>query len=428
MAHERQHTVAGDAEVRGIGVHSGKMATLIIRPAPEGSGIVFVRTDIDSAPVIPARLDHVTRTELGVGLGANGVEVLTVEHVLAALAVAEVDNARLELHGPEVPILDGSFAPWLEALERVGRTSQSLPADIIQVPEALTVGADPEASYVVLPRDGLLISATIEFDHAAIGWRHGAFPIDKDSFARDLAPARTFGFQADADALHARGLARGASLENTVVLGEDGVVNPDLRFPDEFLRHKVGDIVGDLALMGARFNGHIVATRPSHSGNVRMARAIRERHDRGQRARTIDVRDIMKHLPHRYPMLLVDRVVEFEPGKRIVGLKNVTINEPFFSGHFPDHPIMPGVLIVEAMGQVGGLLLMDAVENPEDKVVYFMSLNNVKWRRPVVPGDQVRFELTMTSLRRSVCKMKGKGMVDGKVVAEAEMMARIVDR
>ncbi len=428
MAHEKQHTVAGEVEVQGIGVHSGEAATLTIRPASEASGIVFVRTDIENAPAIPARLDNVTRTELGIGLGADGVEVLTVEHVLAALAAAGVDNARLELHGPEVPILDGSFSPYLEALGRAGRTAQSLPAEIIDVGEALTVGADPEASYVVLPRDGLLISATIEFDHGAIGRQHGAFRIDQDGFARDLAPARTFGFQADVEALRARGLARGASLENTVVLGEDGVMNPDLRFPDEFLRHKVGDIVGDLALMGARLNGHIVANRPSHSGNVRLARAIRERHDRGLRAHTIDVRDIMKHLPHRYPMLLVDRVVEFDPGKRIVGLKNVTINEPFFSGHFPDHPIMPGVLIVEAMGQVGGLLLMDAVENPEDKVVYFMSLNNVKWRRPVVPGDQIRFELTMTGLRRSVCKMRGKGTVDGQLVAEAEMTARIVDR
>lgn len=428
MAHERQHTVAGDVELRGIGVHSGEAATLIVRPAPEASGLVFVRTDIENAPEIPARLDHVTRTELGVALGADGVEVLTVEHVLAALAAVGVDNARLELHGPEVPILDGSFAPYLEALRRVGRAAQSLPAEIIDVPETLSVGTDPEASYVVLPRDGLLISATIEFDHTAIGRQHGAFRIDPDSFARDLAPARTFGFQADAEALQARGLARGASLDNTVVLGNDGVINPDLRFPDEFLRHKVGDIVGDLALLGGRLNGHVVASRPSHSGNVELARAIRDRHDRGLRARTIDVRNIMKHLPHRYPMLLVDRVVEFDPGKRIVGLKNVTINEPFFSGHFPDHPIMPGVLIVEAMGQVGGLLLMDAVESPEDKVVYFMSLDKVKWRRPVIPGDQVLFELTMTSLRRSVCKMKGKGTVDGKVVAEAEMMARIVDR
>ena len=185
MAHERQHTVAGDVEVRGIGVHSGETAILTVRPAPEASGVVFVRTDVEDAPVIPACLDHVTRTELGVALGADGVEVLTVEHVLAALGAAGVDNARLELHGPEVPILDGSFSPYLEALGRVGRTAQSLPAEVIRVSEPLTVGADPEASYVVLPRDGLLISATIEFDHAAIGLQHGAFPIDRDSFARE---------------------------------------------------------------------------------------------------------------------------------------------------------------------------------------------------------------------------------------------------
>ena len=428
MAEERQHTVAGRITLEGTGVHSGEAASLTIRPAPEGSGILFARTDIEGVPTIPARLEHVTRTELGVGLGADGIEVLTVEHVLAALAASGVDNARLELDGPEVPILDGSFAPCFAALQRAGRTAQASPAEVIHISDTITVGAAPGASYVVLPHDGFLISATIEFDHAAIGRQHGAFRIDQTVFATNLAPARTFGFRADAGALWSRGLARGASLDNTVVLGEDGVVNPGLRFPDEFLRHKVGDIVGDLALMGARFSGHVIATRPSHAGNVQLARAIRDRHDSGLRARNIDVRQIMKHLPHRYPMLLVDRVIEFEPGERIVGLKNVTINEPFFSGHFPDHPIMPGVLIVEAMGQVGGLLLMDAVEQPDDKVVYFMSLDKVKWRRPVTPGDQILFEVTMTKLRRSVCRMKGKGTVDGKVVAEAEMMARIVDR
>jgi len=213
-----------------------------------------------------------------------------------------------------------------------------------------------------------------------------------------------------------------------VVLDETGVMNGDLRFSDEFLRHKDGDMVGDLALLGAALDLHIVAERPSHQGNVALARAVKRAAARGAGAPIVDAEKIMQYLPHRFPMLLVDRIVEVERGKRIVGLKNVTINEPFFQGHFPGHPIMPGVLIIEAMGQVGGLLLMDVVEKPEDYVVYFMALDNVKWRRPVVPGDQLIFELEMLQFRRHVCRMRGRGMVDGEVVAEADLLARIVER
>ena len=423
-----QRTVARETRIEGIGVHTGQPATLTIKPAPPGSGVVFTRVDVTGRNRVPARLEYVSATELGTSLGADGVEILTVEHVLAALAALEVDNATLELDGPEVPILDGSFEPYVRAVEAAGLETQTVEAEVIEVTEVISVEGEQGATYVAVPDDGYRVSATIEFGHAAIGRLHGGFIIDDDRFRSDLAPARTFGFRADASALHARGLARGASLDNTVVLDGNGVMNNGLRYTDEFLRHKVGDIVGDLALMGGRFRGHVVAERPSHGGNIALARAIRERHDRLRRIRTIDIMEIMDALPHRYPLLLVDRVVEFEPGKRIVGLKNVTINEPFFRGHFPDHPIMPGVLIIEAMGQVGGLLLMDTVEDAEEKVVYFMALDNVKWRRPVTPGDQVLFEVEMVNLRRSVCKMKGKGTVNGKVVAEAEMMARIVDR
>jgi len=428
MPGRKQQTVTGDIRFEGIGVHTGEMATLTIRPADPDTGVVFRRADLPCGTRVPARLEYVTATELGTSLGSNGVEVLTVEHVLAALAALDVDNAILDLHGPEVPILDGSFAPYVRALEEAGLVPQTAEAEVIEVSEVISVEGDQGAVYVALPDDDYRVSATIDFGHDAIGRQHGGFIIDNARFRSDLAPARTFGFRADASALHARGLARGASLANTVVLDGTGVMNNGLRYADEFLRHKVGDIVGDLALMGGRFRGHVVAECPSHYGNIALARAIREQHDRLARIRTIDVMEILDVLPHRYPLLLVDRVVEFEPGKRIVGLKNVTINEPFFRGHFPDHPIMPGVLIIEAMGQVGGLLLMDALEDTGNKVVYFMALDNVKWRRPVTPGDQVLFEVEMVNLRRSVCKMKGKGTVNGKVVAEAEMMARIVDR
>jgi UDP-3-O-[3-hydroxymyristoyl] N-acetylglucosamine deacetylase/3-hydroxyacyl-[acyl-carrier-protein] dehydratase len=284
-------------------------------------------------------------------------------------------------------------------------------------------------SYVAMPDPGLRISGTLDFPHPVIGRLFGSFDIVGERFGTEVAPARTFGFEKDADELRARGLARGSSLENAVVLSDDGVLNPGgLRFDDEFLRHKVGDLVGDLALLDARVRGHIVADRPSHSGNVALARALADHALYNGGRPMVDTSRIMEYLPHRYPMLLVDRITGYEQGKRIVGIKNVTINEPFFQGHYPGHPIMPGVLIIEAMAQVGGLLLMDEVDDPEDKVVYFMSLNNVKWRRPVTPGDQLVFELQLLQFRRQICRMQGVARVDGNVVAEAELMARVMDR
>jgi UDP-3-O-[3-hydroxymyristoyl] N-acetylglucosamine deacetylase/3-hydroxyacyl-[acyl-carrier-protein] dehydratase len=323
--------------------------------------------------------------------------------------------------------MDGSFRPFFDTLRAAGMCEQEKAAAELVVNGTVIASAPGGASYVATESEGFRISATIEFDHPLIQRQFGSFDVTPDAFSRDLASARTFGFRHEAETLRARGLARGASLENAVILDETGLAAGELRFSDEFVRHKVGDVVGDLALLGHRVRGHIIADRPSHAGNIELARRLAAS-QRAAQTPIIDIQRIMQYLPHRYPMLLVDRIVEFEQGKRIVGIKNVTINEPFFQGHFPGHPIMPGVLIIEAMGQVGGMLLMDAVENPEDKVVYFMTMDNVKWRRPVTPGDQIRFELELISLKRHVCRMRGVGYVDGHVVAEAEMMARIVDR
>ena len=428
MSHGNQHTINNKVSVEGIGVHSGAPAALTFHPAPAGHGVRFKRADLEGTPEIPVALDHVAGTDLGTSLGVGEVRVQTVEHVMAALAAKGVDNVLLELSGPEPPILDGSFQHYMDVLESAGFEDQGEPRAVIQIPEPITLELETGEFYVVTPGDGLRISATIEFDHPGIGRQFGTFFFSEGSFAEEIAPARTFGFKGDAEALHARGLALGASLENTVVLDDVGVMNEGLRFPDEFLRHKVGDMVGDLALLGAALDLHIVAERPSHHGNVALARAVKQAAARAAGAPIVDAQQIMEYLPHRFPMLLVDRIVEVESGKRIVGIKNVTINEPFFQGHFPGHPIMPGVLIIEAMGQVGGLLLMDVVEKPEDYVVYFMALDNVKWRRPVVPGDQIVFELELLQFRRHVCKMRGRGMVDGQIVAEADLMARIVKR
>jgi UDP-3-O-[3-hydroxymyristoyl] N-acetylglucosamine deacetylase / 3-hydroxyacyl-[acyl-carrier-protein] dehydratase len=423
-------TPEASVTLSGVGVHSGEEVTMRILPDPDGPGIRFRRTDLEGAPEISADLEHVADTDMGTTLAGEGeARVHTVEHLMAAFACSGVSRAVVELDGPEIPIRDGSFLDYLTALDEAGVRELDDDRPVLRVPRAVSAEGGQGSSYVAMPSDGLRISATIEFAHPCIGRQYGSFQVNPETFRSELAPARTFGFKAEAEGLWARGLARGSSLENTVILDDDRVLNEDLRFPDEFLRHKVGDVVGDLALVGARLEGHIVADRPSHRGNVELARVLaREARRSASGEPIVDIQKILQYLPHRYPMLLVDRIVDYEEGKRIVGIKNVTINEPFFQGHYPGHPIMPGVLIIEAMAQVGGLLLMDTLEDPSEKVVYFMSLDNVKWRRPVTPGDQLVFELELLQLRRSVCKMRGEGYVDGNLVAEAELMARIMDR
>jgi UDP-3-O-[3-hydroxymyristoyl] N-acetylglucosamine deacetylase/3-hydroxyacyl-[acyl-carrier-protein] dehydratase len=420
--------VRGTAVLEGVGVHTGAATRVTVRGAASGAGIAFVRTDLAGAPRIPAVVDAVAAVERRTALSADGAEVHTVEHLLAAAVALELDDLTIEITGPEPPILDGSFQPYLEALRSAGPVEQAEGhADEFVVREAFSV-TEGDATYLIGPAPRFQLSTNIEFPHPAIGHQSLSVPVNEAAFAAELAPARTFGFLAEVEALRAKGLITAASTENAIVLDATGVVGTTLRWPDEFVRHKAADVIGDLALVGGRIRAHVVATRPSHRGNVAAARAIRQRARRGA-GPYMDVRQIVEVMPHRYPFLLVDRILEME-GKRIVGIKNVTINEPFFQGHFPGHPVMPGVLIIEAMAQAGGLLLMSLV-NAEDhgsKVVYFMSLDNVKFRRPVVPGDQLRFDLEMLKFGGKTCRMKGVATVDGQVVAEAEMMAAVVDR
>ena len=428
MTEPSQRTIRKDVSLAGTGVHSGESATITLRPGNVNTGIRFRRVDLDGCPEIPATLSHVVGTELGTSLANGDAQVNTVEHVMAALAAAQVDNAIIDLDGQEVPIGDGSFQGFVHALRDVGIKSQEVKAKVVRVKTKVTTTGGDGQSYSATMNRGLTVVASIDFEHSAIGRQSGEFSIDLESFETELASARTFGFKKDEEELHDRGLALGASLDNTVVLGQDGVMGGELRFPNEFLRHKVGDLIGDLALLGARIEARIVAERPSHAGNIELAKALQTHARDTNREAIVDTAKIMQYLPHRYPMLLVDRITEYEAGKRIVGIKNVTINEPFFQGHYPGHPVMPGVLIIEAMAQVGGLLLMEEVEKHEDKVVYFMSLDRVKWRKPVTPGDTIVFELELLQFRRQVCKLKGQGFVEGTLVAEAEMMATIVDR
>ncbi|NIR43024.1 MAG: bifunctional UDP-3-O-[3-hydroxymyristoyl] N-acetylglucosamine deacetylase/3-hydroxyacyl-ACP dehydratase [Gemmatimonadetes bacterium] len=424
----KQRTVSKAVELSGTGLHSGTEVTMSLQPAELDTGIVFRRTDVEGRGEVPATVANVAEVERGTVLRHDGVKVRTVEHVLSALAGLQIDNLVIELDGEEPPVGDGSAAAFVELLQQAGTKEQGEDAAVFECTTPFAVNAG-DSHYAVFPDDSYGLSVSIDFDHPLIRRQHAAYRVDPETFEQEIGPARTFGFFEDAEKLRAAGLALGASVENTVVLTSDGLYEGvKLRYDDEFVRHKALDLIGDLALVGTRIKGRVVAERPGHLGNIALAREMAERARRQRTTRRVDISQIFQILPHRYPFLLVDRVVEYERAERIVGIKNVTINEPFFVGHFPGLPIMPGVLIIEAMAQVGGLLLMDTVENPEDKIVYFMSLDKVKFRRPVIPGDQIEFELRMLQMRRSVCRMKGIGRVDGQVVAEAEMAAQVVDR
>ena len=418
-------TLARPAVLEGIGLHLGVECKITFRPAPARQGIVFRRTDCVGSPRIRAHVSEVSASERRTQLGRGEYAVHTVEHVLAAVAGMGIDDVTIDMNGPEPPILDGSAAPFVEALSKAGLADLEGDPDFLDVTEPVRI-IDGASVYEAYPSAHLELDVTIEFPHPLIGKQSRRFVVTQESFASELSRARTFGFTHEVDALRGKGLIKGASLNNAVVLDDSDILSGDLRWSDEFVRHKAMDCVGDLALAGARVRARIVAVKPSHRGTVTLVRELVRAARKEKAMYTIE--DIMKVLPHRYPFLLVDRILEIEEKKRIVGLKNVTINEPFFQGHFPGHPIMPGVLIIEAMAQVGGMLLMGSVEDPESKVVYFMSLDNVKFRRPVKPGDQIRFELEITQLRGTVCKMRGVGKVEGEVVAEADMAAMVRDR
>jgi UDP-3-O-[3-hydroxymyristoyl] N-acetylglucosamine deacetylase/3-hydroxyacyl-[acyl-carrier-protein] dehydratase len=425
----RQNTIVRPGEIQGVGLHTGAEVRMRVYPGAVDTGIVFRRTDLPGSPDIPANLAHVVGTDLGTSIGLGEAKVHTVEHLLSAMVAREIDNAFVEVDGVELPAADGSARDFGRMLDECGIQEQDAPAKFLTVDQTFSVSKD-RSEYIVAPSQDYRVSTTIEFDHPLIGRQFASFRVGDEAFEREVVPARTFCFARDVEAMRNRGLAMGGSQENAVVLTDDGVLEgTKLRFPDEFVRHKALDVVGDLALIGARIRGHVIAERPGHLGNVALAKELVARAEKKALARPIlNIEQISQYLPHRYPFLLVDRVVEFEERKRIVGLKNVTINEPFFVGHFPGRPVMPGVLIIEAMAQVGGLLVLEQMENLDDKVVYFMSLDNVKWRRPVTPGDQIRFEVEVLQIRGATCRMKGVGTVDGHVVAEAEMMARVVDK
>ena len=419
-----RRTIARAASVSGVGLHLGRPCQLTFEPASPGRGIVFRRADLPNTPDILAHASVAELAERRTQLGRGEAALHTVEHVLAAVAGVGVDDVVITMDAAEPPILDGSSRPFADALHDAGIVSHGGAVEYLRLRKPLRV-VDGESVYEVQPAEALELDVRIEFPHPLVGAQRGSWKITPETFANELAPARTFGFMREVEALRAKGLIQGATTANVVALDEQGVVENTLRWPDEFVRHKAMDFVGDLALAGKRVLARITATRPSHRGTVLLVRALLAQARR--EAQVLGIDEIMKVLPHRYPFLLVDRILELEE-KRCVGIKNVTINEPFFQGHFPGHPIMPGVLIVEAMAQVGGMLLMGTVQDPDTKVVYFMSLDNVKFRKPVKPGDQLRFELELLQVRGKICRMQGVARVEGDVVCEAEMAAMVRDR
>ena len=421
-----RRTIRERVSLSGVGLHLGRACTLTFAPGTVGAGIVFRRTDLPGSPETAAIAKNAIlaerRTQLGEGEGA----LHTVEHVLAAIAGASIDDVMVEMDAAEPPILDGSARPFFDALKSSGIVEHGGQIEMLRLGKIVR-HVDGDSSYVAYPADALDLEVHIDFPHPLVGAQSGRWRLNEQLFADELAGARTFGFRGDVAMLQEKGLIKGASPKNVVFLDETGVVDNTLRWPDEFVRHKALDCVGDLALAGKRVRARISATKPSHRGTVTFVRELLA-HSHSEEQTVIGIEEIMRILPHRYPFLLVDKIVEIEEKKRIVGIKNVTINEPFFQGHFPGHPVMPGVLIVEAMAQVGGVLLMGTVDDPESKVVYFMSLDNIKFRKPVRPGDQLRCEVEIIQLRGTVCRIAGVAKVDGKVVCEAEMAAMVRDK
>jgi UDP-3-O-[3-hydroxymyristoyl] N-acetylglucosamine deacetylase/3-hydroxyacyl-[acyl-carrier-protein] dehydratase len=438
---ERQLTIARPVTYSGIGLHTGDQCHMTFVPAEANSGIRFVRTDVSGQPEILVTPDNVIGTERGTSIGSNGCKVHTIEHVLAALAGRGIDNLRIELDASEPPVGDGSSLPFGKALQEAGVEELNAPRRCYRVEEPIFF-EDGNVEISLLPSDRLQVSFSIDFDHPLVNHQFESFEITPEIFEREIAPARTFGFLHEIEQLKAAGLIRGGNLRNAIVIGEDKILNEErLRFPTELVRHKILDLLGDLKVLNVDLQAHIVAQRSGHRTHLALVQLLKERIEGGcanggrpasrsaAREETVmDIQSVLETLPHRYPFLLVDRVVEMEEGKRVVGIKNVTISEPFFQGHFPGHPVMPGVLIVEAMGQVGGLLLMSLVDDSESKVVYFTGLDNVRFRHPVRPGDQLVCEVELVRRRGTHCKMRGVARVGETVVAEADLMASLVPK
>lgn len=463
--HQYQRTLADRVSFSGTGLHTGTDATITFCPAPENYGLRFVRTDVHGSPEIPALVDHVVDITRGTVLEINGVRVHTVEHVLAALVGTLVDNCRIEIDGIEPPVGDGSSKPYVDAILKAGVVDQAAPRNYLAIDQTIHYVSEKEGvDIVALPLENdFRVTVMIDYNNPALGTQHtGLFNLENE-FVKEYSSARTFCFLSEIEMLIEKGLIKGGGLDNAIVivdedlksaelkklvgklgiqdavmLGENGILNNrKLRFKNEPARHKLLDLLGDLALIGVPLHAQILAARPGHKSNVEFARMVRKMYKQKQLTKKytsasgsiFDCNAILKIMPHRYPFLLVDRIVEYDhEAGRIVGLKNITLNEPQFMGHFPGNPVMPGVLIIEAMAQTGGMLMLHRLDNPDNQLVFFMAINNAKFRKPVVPGDQLVMEVRLTGKRSKAFTLASKAYVNGVVVAEADLMAAIIDK
>ena len=439
---KQQQTIKRPVTFTGTGIHTGNKVTMTWKPAPVDHGIKFMRVDLDSHPVIEPHICNVGDTTRWTTIGSNGAVIHTVEHVLAALTGSGVDNLLIELDGNEPPVGDGSAKPFVELVKEAGLQPQEGQREIFQPREIVHVAVG-ESFAIILPSDQLRVSCTIHFGKPGLDAQYLSLAIETETFATQLAGARTFAFYDEIQYLTDKGLIKGGSLENSVLIrGDTLLATEPLRYRDEFVRHKILDILGDITLLGRPLAAHIVVVRPGHGLNAEITKALAKLLEKRQPApvpftplmpagepvaAAMDIMSLLNVMPHRYPFLMIDRILKIEGEQKIVGLKNVSVNEPYFQGHFPGHPIMPGVLQLEAMAQVAGILMLRAGENA-GKVAYFMSANNVKWRKPVRPGDQLIIEIEMGRSRGKIAKATGICKVDGDVVSEAEIMFSIMDR
>ena len=460
---EQQHTLKQPVALMGVGLHTGEKVTIELCPAPVNHGYKFQRIDLDDAPIINADVDLVVSTERGTTLESKGVRVYTTEHVLAASVGCGVDNALIKISGQEIPILDGSALPYVKAIDSVGTEAQDAERIYFELDENIPwEDTEKQIEFLAIPDKVYRLTVMVDYNSPVLGTQHASM-YNLDEFKQEIAPCRTFVFLRELEYLAGNNLIKGGDLDNAIVLvdrldvsqeelnrlakllGKEnleisiegiGVLNSlKLQYENEPARHKLLDIVGDLALIGRPIKAHILAARPGHSGNVRFAKVLKDQIKKQQgKGKYFDltkeplytIQDIERMLPHRYPFLLVDKVMELNETS-IIGVKNVTMNEPMFTGHFPGNPVFPGVLQIEAMAQVGGIFALSGVEDAHLYSTYFMKIDKVKFKSKVVPGDTLVFELNLLSpIRRGLVEMGGTAYVNGKPVMEAEMLAQII--
>jgi len=434
-----QKTIKKPIELSGIGLHTGAKVKLKFKPAPANTGINFIRVDVKDSPMIKANISSVLgqdKSPRRTSIGADSVEIHTIEHLMAALWALGIDNIITEIDKPELPGLDGSAMGFMDVLKTAGIEKQGVPKKVYQIKSPIWLEQDG-AMIMVLPDNQFRISYTLNYEHSLLKSQYLSLALDEGVFEKEIGSSRTFCLEMEANDLRKKGLGKGANYENTIVVGKEGVIDNDLRFEDEFARHKILDLLGDLYLLGYGIKGHIIAVKSGHPLNIKLVDKISVQKEKIQAGGikavyietgggALDASDIQKILPHRYPFLLVDKIIELVPDKKAVGIKNVTMNEEFFTGHFPGRPVMPGVLIIEALAQVAGVLMLNKRENV-GKLAYFMSLDNAKFRKAVVPGDQLRLEVEIVKLRSKIGQVHTKALVNGQVVSEANLMFAIVD-